>query len=169
MWPILQWHVLIQFSVTQVFLWSLNPVCLIVGLVTRFWSSGFSVIQTVYHLEFILNFPLMRYLAIFALLHNGFWDLSHCIFSNVARPSCIAGYDYWHTFFFIFAWECNQYNECVPYIVMEEQYYLLTDNHFSGVDFVNPLIVNITAFRCLSTFFVWTLLSQIETQYLVVE
>ena len=46
---------------------------------------------------------------------------------------------------------------------------LSTGSHFSGVDFVNPPIVRIAALRCLSTFFVWTLLSQTGAQYSAVE
>ena len=46
---------------------------------------------------------------------------------------------------------------------------LSTGNHFSGVDFVNPPIERIAALRCLSTFFVWTLLSQTGAQYSAAE
>jgi len=46
---------------------------------------------------------------------------------------------------------------------------LSTGNHFSGVDLVRPPIVRIAALRCLSTFFVCTLLSQTGAQYSAVE
>jgi len=54
--PLLPWPVLIRFNVAQVLLERSNPGCLIVGLVTNFWSSGFSVIQSFSHIELMLNF-----------------------------------------------------------------------------------------------------------------
>jgi len=46
---------------------------------------------------------------------------------------------------------------------------LSTGSFFSGVEFVNPPIVRIATLRCLSTFFVWTLLSQTAAQYSAAE
>jgi len=53
--PLLSRPVLTRFNVARVFPGSSNPGRLIVGLVTGFRSSGLTVIQSFYRLEFTLN------------------------------------------------------------------------------------------------------------------
>lgn len=85
-WLHLSWPARKRFRVAQIFLSRSKPGCLVIGLVSKFYLSGFLNIQSFCHLVFTSKFSNNNS---FAVIQRGLRDLSRSLPSNALRSLCI--------------------------------------------------------------------------------